>query len=89
MMFRTSQNFENRSSLNGNRDEVDLRVDVDELYRFSYQELKKIYEERFLFDDMSKELYTELTNNMVEFKILIWAGILRKQNQAKSENYCN
>lgn len=77
-MYKTVHNFENRSSLNGQSDDTELKVNPDELYNMSYKELKLIYERHFLGDDMSKELYTELTNNMVEFKILIWAGVIKK-----------
>lgn len=70
--------FENRSSLNGQVDETDLKMDPDELYNISYNELKQIYERYFLCDSISKDLYNELTNNMIEFKILIWAGIVKK-----------
>jgi hypothetical protein len=57
--------------------------DFDAFYLQSYEIMKELYEEKFVYSSHCKELLDELMNSMIEYRYLLCAGVIMNESLSK------
>ena len=57
------------------------QYDFDSFYLQSYNTLKEVYDKKFVNSPQFKHCIDELMNNMIEYRYLNTAGVLKENNE--------